>query len=85
MAERRGRIPSADADEFLALLEAFDIVVAGPPTLAELNEILALARELHLTAYDASYVALALNEGLPLATCDETLVAACDARGLARV
>ena len=36
-----------------------------------------LSREHSLTAYDAAYLDLALDSGLPLATLDEDLVRAC--------
>jgi len=44
-----------------------------------------LARSLQLTAYDAAYVALAARLGLPLATADERLIAACSVAGVAVV
>ncbi len=34
-----------------------------------------LAREHHLSAYDAAYLELAIRRGLPLATLDDTLKA----------
>ena len=38
-----------------------------------LREILDLAREQELSSYDASYLELAIREGLPLATLDGRL------------
>ena len=41
-----------------------------------LQEIIALARETHLSTYDASYLDLALRLGLPIATQDTALLSA---------
>jgi len=38
-----------------------------------LNEIMALSREHQISTYDASYLDLAMREGLPLATLDKEL------------
>lgn len=38
-----------------------------------LGEILALARDTGLSSYDASYLDLAMREGLPLATLDKAM------------
>lgn len=41
-----------------------------------------LARALHLSAYDASYLALAMREGVPLATRDDKLRVAAERVGV---
>jgi predicted nucleic acid-binding protein len=46
-----------------------------------LGEVLETARDFGLTAYDASYLRLALQIGIPLATTDVTLSAACRQAG----
>ena len=73
VAERRRRIAHADAVQFLALLQELPIVVQPEAPERMLGEITALAREQQLSAYDASYLDLAMRMGLPLATQDETL------------
>jgi predicted nucleic acid-binding protein len=73
VAERRKKLSRAEAERFIAVLSALPIVVAEDTHLRALAEILALAREQHLSAYDAAYLELALREGLPLATRDEAL------------
>ncbi|HYF55734.1 MAG TPA: type II toxin-antitoxin system VapC family toxin [Salinarimonas sp.] len=44
--------------------------------------MLDLARRHALTSYDAAYLALALNEGVPLATRDRPLAAAAAREGV---
>ena len=71
-AERRGRTDEITAD--IALAEIFEL-----PLTVELPDprtILTLARAHGLTCYDASYLALALQAQVPLATVDKTLHAA---------
>ena len=46
------------------------------------NDILYLGIEFGLTAYDACYLSLALNRGLPLATLDRALIKAATAAGV---
>lgn len=71
--ERRGRIPPERSTAFLALLEELPILLQPLPLDAG---VLDLARRHDLSAYDASYLELAVREGLPLATLDESLRAA---------
>jgi predicted nucleic acid-binding protein len=72
-AERRGRLGEADSARFLRLLNDLPISVLQEPPARVTGEILALAREVSLSAYDASYLDLAMREGVPLATRDEAL------------
>ncbi|HZQ17508.1 MAG TPA: type II toxin-antitoxin system VapC family toxin [Terriglobales bacterium] len=46
------------------------IIVEPTGTASAFDEIFLLAREQQLTAYDASYLELAVREALPLATLD---------------
>lgn len=79
VAERRGRISSADTTRFLALLDSLpiEIVEDDPPTA----ELAALARAHQLTAYDAAYLLASQRSGWPLATLDSRLRAAALAAG----
>ena len=70
VAERRNRLEKADTTRFLALLQALPIRVDQGTSQRALREILDLAREQELSSYDASYLELAIREGLPLATLD---------------
>ena len=76
LAERRGRITPAESAELIALLEMIEIVVDGDTAARAFTRVLDLAREERLTAYDASYLELAMRLGLPLASKDADL---CDA------
>lgn len=71
--ERRGRLTSTRAAEFLALIGGLDIEIDGETATRALRETLALARAESLTTYDASYLELAIRLGLPLATKDSEL------------
>jgi predicted nucleic acid-binding protein len=73
VAERRKRLSEADSARFLALLGELPIVIEPEPPQRMLREILALARELGLSTYDAAYLDLAMRLGLPLATNDAAL------------
>ena len=76
LAERRGRITPAESAELIALLETIEIVVDGETPVRAFTRVLDLAREERLTAYDASYLELAMRLGLLLASKDADL---CDA------
>jgi predicted nucleic acid-binding protein len=76
LAERRNRITRAGGAEFIALLEALQIVVDGDTAERAFSQVLDLARRERLTAYDAAYLELAMRLGVPLASKDGPL---CDA------
>ena len=71
VAERRRRLRRSDSARFLELVGALPIAVdtATPNP----SHLLAVAREHRLSAYDAAYLALAMREGIPLATRDLAL------------
>lgn len=72
-AEARALVTEARSGAFLEMLEGMDIEV-DPATFAHaLSDILQLARRYKLSAYDASYLELALRSGVALATLDEDL------------
>ena len=76
MAERRGRITVAKSTEFITLLNTLPIKTDTETETRALHDILHLARQESLSAYDASYLDLAVRLGCPLATKDKTLKAA---------
>jgi predicted nucleic acid-binding protein len=82
VAERRRRISRADSDRFLRLLAALPIVMAEPLALRHLDALLPRARELRLSAYDAAYLHVAIEQRMPLATRDRALRAAATAAGV---
>lgn len=84
MAARRGRLPQNEIVPSLLRLrrlpiETVDVSASGDATLIE------LASAYGLTAYDAAYLALAENRGLPLATANRALRLACERHAVALV
>jgi predicted nucleic acid-binding protein len=82
VGERRGRTTPANAAHFLALLGAFPIAVDAETVARAWVETMHLARTHNLSAYDASYLELAMRLGAPLATLDARLKAAATAVGV---
>lgn len=74
MAERRGRIDAAFRLEALADFEAMTITCDVPLRPASMVRVADLAATHGLTGYDAAYLALSLDFGLPLASIDRQLV-----------
>ncbi len=83
IAERRSRVTSAQVAEGLDLLRSLPLTVDEAPTLTWSEAVLALMRAHRLSAYDATYLELALRRGLSLATRDKALRQAATAAGVA--
>ena len=84
VAERRKIVDVTVADESMAEMERLRL--AGIEVEAEsslIGEVLTVARTFQLTVYDAAYLELARQEGLPLATLDKGLRAAAGKAGVA--
>jgi predicted nucleic acid-binding protein len=79
VAERRGRLKPGEAATTMAQLRAFPILDEGT---GNDRLTLALAERHGLSGYDASYLALAVSEGLPLGTLDRRLASAARAQGV---
>ena len=80
VAERRGRLKPGEATTTMAQLRGFPILDEGTGSD---RLVLALAECHVLSGYDASYLALALSQNLPLATLDRKLATAARAQGVA--
>ncbi len=78
-AERRGRITGRHADASMARLRRLPIVCPGE---TDDSAVMALARAHRLSAYDASYLALAVREDYALASLDRRLNEAAAAEGV---
>ncbi|HVC56416.1 MAG TPA: type II toxin-antitoxin system VapC family toxin [Stellaceae bacterium] len=83
IAERRRRITPAESAEFIGRLESLAILVDEQTSARAFARTLDLAREEHLTAYDAAYLELAMRLGVPLATKDDALRNAAKRLGVA--
>ncbi len=82
VGERRGRLTLAATTRFVRVLNGLPITVDDHTSSAALGSVLALSREHGLSAYDATYLELAVREGLPLATEDARLRAAAERAGV---
>ena len=82
-AERRNRLTPSDSARFLGLLQELPIQVLECPGAAAVAEVVSIAREQGLSAYDASYLHLAMTKGASLATLDGGLQRAAAACGVA--
>jgi predicted nucleic acid-binding protein len=83
MAERRNRPTQVGVREAIALLEGLPLVIDEPVPARAFGVVLDLMRAHRLTAYDATYLELALRRGLPLATGDKALRKAASTAGVA--
>lgn len=83
MAERQRRIDDGKITRFLAALRQLPIEVDVEGGREALTRVLPLARAHGLSAYDASYLELALRLGLSIATFDGELRDAAGRAGVA--
>jgi predicted nucleic acid-binding protein len=81
-AERRRRLTAADSARFIELLMGLPIVVDDRSHERALSQVLAAARQLGISVYDASYLELAMRLGATLATRDTQLSAAAASAGV---
>jgi predicted nucleic acid-binding protein len=82
MGERNKRITPARASEFIALIDGLPIVIDERTPNVALSTVLELSRREQLSAYDASYLELAMRRGVPLATKDNDLARAANHLGV---
>jgi predicted nucleic acid-binding protein len=82
VAERRDRISKADSTRFVTLLRELPIEVDFSSKDRILNSVLNLAREQSISTYDAAYLDLAMQVGIPLATLDLALRSAAERCGV---
>src|SRR5579863_15442 len=77
VGEKRKRISKELLRCFLKALADLPIALEQFPPRVVFDRIECLSRDHRLTAYDAAYLDLALNSGLPVATLNEELANAC--------
>lgn len=70
-AHLRKRINYADQTRFLSFLSELPIQVVD--TMADMNHLLSVTQRFDISAYDATYLCLAMNYRLPIATLDKQL------------
>ncbi len=81
-AMRKGRIDQAGIEAFVSRLGDLEILVDPETSVRAWDKTLDLAQQHRLSTYDAACLKLALRRGIPLATLDKQLAAACRAAGV---
>lgn len=76
ISKKHKRITEVQSASFIDALSALPIVVDPSTTAKALHSIFALAGQLDLTIYDATYLELAAREKIPLLTLDKALIRA---------
>lgn len=80
-AQRAHRMEASGVETALGLFDSLPLKQDSPDALG-CRRIYRFASELHLSAYDATYLELADRLQIPLLSFDRKLVAACHSRGL---
>ncbi|HEV3262281.1 MAG TPA: type II toxin-antitoxin system VapC family toxin [Gemmataceae bacterium] len=83
LGERRQRSTEAAASKWLSYLQMLPIHVDDETAARAWSDILHVARSYDLSAYDASYLELAIRLALPLASLDDKLKATAASAGVA--
>ncbi len=73
MAERRKRVKQPEIRRFVELLDALTVIMDSQSITETVSNILPIAREYGLSAYDAAYLDVAVRHAVPLATLDSAL------------
>lgn len=82
VGERRKRIRQPEVRRFVELMNGLSVVEDGQPFSDTVSNVLPLARESDLSAYDAAYLDVAVRHEIPLATLDHSLQKACATAGI---
>jgi len=82
VAERRKRVKQLDVRRFVELLAGLTIIEQSQTVADTVRDVLPLAREHHLSSYDAAYLEVAIRREAPLATLDRTLEKASRSAGV---
>jgi predicted nucleic acid-binding protein len=82
LAARKGRITAQKARTFLESLADLPIEIENPTLTQMFVSVRALVGQYKLTAYDASYLELAIRHSLPIAASDNPLARAARAAGV---
>jgi predicted nucleic acid-binding protein len=82
VAERRRILATAEGTRCLQYIEQLTSQIETNNDLVPARQALTTARSFQLSAYDAVYLDTARNEGLPLATLDQSMRAAAGRAGV---
>ena len=82
VGERRKRIQQPEVQRFIELLRGLSIFEDGQLFADTLSNVLPLARQYDLSAYDAAYLDVAARHAAPLATLDTALERASRSAGI---
>lgn len=82
VAERRKRVKQPEVRRFVELLGGLTIIEHAQTITDTVSNVLPLAREYDLSAYDAAYLDVAVRQGAQLATLDRTLETAGRSAGI---
>jgi len=75
-AEKRCEVSLGEIERFISQLENLPIHIDPSTAHHAFNRTLTLARAYNISSYDASYLELAIREGLPVASLDKKLIKA---------
>lgn len=67
---RYGRANASSCLRALVLFDSLPISIAGAPSVGDIRKLQVAAERLKLTSFDAAYVELAIDAGVPLSTLD---------------
>lgn len=73
IGQRNKRLHQREIQRFSTLLQNLSVVLDAPSAEENLINVLPLAREYGLSAYDAAYLEISLRHSAPLATLDRKL------------
>ena len=82
VGERKKRLRQSEIQRFATLLESLSLIQDTQPVGEHVANVLPLAREHNLSAYDAAYLELSVRYGAPLATLDTKLQKAAQKAGV---
>ena len=80
--ERSKRLRQPEIRRFTTLLDSLSLVQDMQSVGEHVSNILPLARQYNLSAYDAAYLELSIRHGMPLATLDGKLQKAAQEAGI---
>lgn len=84
VAQRKNRLTASDVLLLTSAVKFLRVFVEEKRPETWIEQVVAIARQYDLSAYDAAYLELAIRLGLPIATLDGALLRAAESAGLPR-